>query len=133
MNLEYLLAYFIKLIGFFSFCLFLGILVKRSAFALGFLLVWSIIENIIKGILVFRIFPDTTIGTTIVQFLPLEAMSNLIVEPFTRLSIVKSVGKQIGVDNIKDYDVHFLTILIVLIWTSIFVFLSYKLLKKRDL
>ena len=35
-DIEYLFAYFIKLIGFFSFCLFLGILVKRSAFALGF-------------------------------------------------------------------------------------------------
>ncbi|HLT51545.1 MAG TPA: ABC transporter permease, partial [Arenibacter sp.] len=34
-DLEYLLAYFVKLVGFFSFCLFLGILVKRSAFALG--------------------------------------------------------------------------------------------------
>ena len=36
-DLEFLLAFFVKLIGFFSFCLFLGILVKRSAFALGFL------------------------------------------------------------------------------------------------
>jgi ABC-type transport system involved in multi-copper enzyme maturation permease subunit len=133
MDLGYILAYFVKLIGFFSFCLFLGILVKRSAFALGFLLVWSILENIIKGILVFKIFPDTTIGTSMIQFLPLEAMSNLIVEPFTRLSIVKSVGKQIGVENVKDYDVHFSAILIVLVWTGIFIFLSYKLLKKRDL
>ncbi|HEX8577859.1 MAG TPA: ABC transporter permease [Flavobacterium sp.] len=133
MDLEYILAYFVKLIGFFSFCLFLGILVKRSAFALGFLLVWSILENIVKGILVFKIFPDTTIGTSIIQFLPLEAMSNLIVEPFTRLSVVKSVGKQIGVENVKDYDVHFSAILIVLVWTTIFIFLSHKLLKKRDL
>src|SRR5690606_6504064 len=39
-DMEYLLAYFIKLVGFFSFCLFLGILVKRSAFALGFLFIW---------------------------------------------------------------------------------------------
>ena len=36
-DLEYLLAFFIKLFAFFSFCLFLGIVVKRSAFALGFL------------------------------------------------------------------------------------------------
>jgi len=58
-DLEYLLAFFVKLIGFFSFCLFLGILVKRSAFALGFLLVWNIVEGIAKGILVFKIFPDS--------------------------------------------------------------------------
>jgi ABC-type transport system involved in multi-copper enzyme maturation permease subunit len=40
-DMEYLLAYFIKLLGFFSFCLFLGVLVKRSAFALGFLGLWQ--------------------------------------------------------------------------------------------
>lgn len=34
-DLEYLFAFFIKLFAFFSFCLFLGILVKRSAFAFG--------------------------------------------------------------------------------------------------
>ena len=44
-DLNYLLAYFIKLVGFFSFCLFLGIFVKRSAFAIGFLFVWNIIEG----------------------------------------------------------------------------------------
>jgi ABC-type transport system involved in multi-copper enzyme maturation permease subunit len=132
-DLEYLLAYFIKLIGFFSFCLFLGILVKRSAFALGFLLVWSIIEGILKGILTFKIFPDSKIASYITQFFPLESMSNLIVEPFSRLSIIKSIGSQIGIENNKDYGVPFLSILIVLAWTLIFNFLSYRLLKNRDL
>jgi ABC-type transport system involved in multi-copper enzyme maturation permease subunit len=132
-DLEYLLAYFIKLIGFFSFCLFLGILVKRSAFALGFLLVWSIIEGILKGILTYKIFPDSKIAAYITQFFPLESMSNLIVEPFSRLSVVKSIGTQIGIENTKDYGVHFLSILIVLSWTLIFNLLSYRLLKNRDL
>jgi ABC-type transport system involved in multi-copper enzyme maturation permease subunit len=132
-DLDYLLAYFVKLIGFFSLCLFLGILVKRSAFALGFLLVWGIIEGIAKGLLSFRLFPEGNTAENIIQFFPLESMSNLIIEPFTRLSIVKSIGTQIGLENSKDYGVHFSTILIVLIWTTIFMFLSYKLLKKRDL
>ncbi|HEX9150568.1 MAG TPA: ABC transporter permease [Flavobacterium sp.] len=132
-GLQYLLAYFIKLIGFFSFCLFLGVLVKRSAFALGFLLVWNIIEGIIKGFLTFKIFPDSNMAYYITQFLPLESMSNLIVEPFSRLSIIKSIGNQIGMENTKDYAVHFSAILIVLCWTFIFTFLSYRLLKNRDL
>ncbi|MFV5688197.1 ABC transporter permease [Flavobacterium sp. ZT3R25] len=132
-DLEYILAYFIKLIGFFSFCLFLGILVKRSAFALGFLLVWNIIEGIAKGILTFKIFPESNTASYITQFLPLESMSNLIVEPFSRLSIIKSIGNQIGMENSKDYGVHFSSILIVLCWTFIFTFLSYRLLKNRDL
>jgi ABC-type transport system involved in multi-copper enzyme maturation permease subunit len=133
MDLDYLLAFFVKLVGFFSFCLFLGILVKRSAFALGFLLVWSIIEGIIKGLLVFKIFPDSNIGDHITRFLPLEAMSNLIVEPISRLNVIRSIGTQIGVENDKDYSVHYLSILIVLIWTFLFTYFSYKLLKNRDL
>ena len=132
-GLSYLLAYFIKLVGFFSFCLFLGILVKRSAFALGFLLVWNIIEGIIKGVLSFKLFPESTTASSIMQFFPLESMSNLITEPFSRLSVVKNVGKQIGVDTIKNYNVELSSVLIVLIWTVIFVYLSYNTLKKRDL
>ncbi|OXA99969.1 ABC transporter permease subunit [Flavobacterium pectinovorum] len=133
MDLDYLLAFFVKLTGFFSFCLFLGIFVKRSAFALGFLLVWLFVESIIKGLLVFQVFPNSNTGDYIMQFLPLEAMSNLIVEPFTRLSVIKTIGNQIGVENTKDYDVHYLSILIVMIWTYLFVYFSYRILKNRDL
>ena len=132
-DLDYLLAFFVKLTGFFSFCLFLGILVKRSAFALGFLLVWSILEGIIKGFLMFQIFPNSNKADYITQFFPLEAMSNLIIEPFSRLSVIRSIGTQIGVENTKDYGVHYLSVLIVLIWTFLFVYFSYKLLKNRDL
>ena len=77
-DLEYLLAYFVKLVGFFSFCLFLGVLVKRSAFAIGFLFVWNIIEGIANGLLTFKIFPESKIAAQIMQFFPLESMSNLI-------------------------------------------------------
>lgn len=132
-DLEYLVAYFVKLVGFFSFCLFLGILVKRSAFALGFLMMWDILENIAKGILSFKLFPEGNTAATIYQFFPLESMSNLIVEPFSRLSLIKTIGTQMGMENTKDYGVHWYTILIVMAWTVIFMLTSYKLLEKRDL
>lgn len=132
-DLEYLLAYFIKLVGFFSFCLFLGILVKRSAFAIGFLFVWNIIEAIIIAVLNYQIFPNDDYDRNFTQFLPLESMSNLIIEPFTRLSVVKNMGDQIGIDNLKHYDVDFSAVLIVLAWIVIFMLMSFKLLKKRDL
>jgi ABC-type transport system involved in multi-copper enzyme maturation permease subunit len=132
-DMDYLIAYFVKLVGFFSFCLFLGILVKRSAFALGFLLVWNILEGIAKGLLKLQIFPNNDNDEYITQFFPLESMSNLIVEPFTRLSLVKSIGSQMGIENTKDYSVHWFGILIVILWTIIFILLSYNLLKKRDL
>lgn len=132
-DMGYLLAYFVKLVGFFSFCLFLGVLVKRSAFAIGFLFVWNIIEGIANGILTFEVFPKSDTASQITQFFPLESMSNLIVEPFTKLSIIRNIKTTIGANDVKDYDVHFTTVLIVLVWITIFIFSSYKIIQKRDL
>ncbi|MBF0695232.1 MAG: ABC transporter permease [Flavobacterium sp.] len=133
-DLEYLLAYFLKLTGFFSFCLFLGILVKRSAFALGFLLIWNIIEGIIYALLRFTFLGSSEQTTAVTQFLPLESMSNLIVEPITRISAIKAIENTIsGQQNFKDYSVPLSAIIIVVAWTVIFVLMSYKILRKRDL
>ncbi|MBE0424145.1 MAG: ABC transporter permease subunit [Lutibacter sp.] len=129
-DLEYLIAFFVKLVAFFSFGLFLGILVKRSAFAVGAMLVWSMIEGFAKGMLYWKF--DTTVAN-VMQFFPLEAMSNLIKEPFTRLGAVKTVAKQVGEDLSKDFSVQPKDIVIVLVWTAIFIYASYLLLKKRDL
>ncbi len=131
-DLEYLLAYFVKLLGFFSFCLFLGVLVKRSAFALGFLFVWNIFEGIVYGLMRWKIFDEET-ADRIIQFFPLSSMSNLIIEPFSRLGAIQSVANQVGEGFTKDYSVHPTTVIIVLIWTAVFVYGSYYILKKRDL
>jgi ABC-type transport system involved in multi-copper enzyme maturation permease subunit len=137
-DLEYLLAFFIKLVAFFSFCLFIGILVKRSAFALGFIFIWFIAENIFYWILKFGILggDDKTknFGDTIIQFFPIESMSNLIKEPFSRLSAIKTIEATIGgAKAVKDYSIHFSQISIVVIWIAIFIYASYYILKKRDL
>ena len=133
-DMEYLLAYFIKLTGFFALCLFLGILVKRSAFALGFLFIWWVLESIVYGTLTWRIFRDNQhIADNIMQFFPLSAMSNLVVEPFSRLSFIQTAATQLGSEIDKDYGVHWYQLLIVIVWTALFIFLSYKLLKRRDL
>lgn len=137
-DLEYLLAFFIKLFAFFSFCLFLGILVKRSAFALGFLFVWFIGENIFYWLLKFVILggddKHKNFGDTIIQYFPIESMSNLIKEPITRLSAIKTIENAVGgAQTAKDYSIHFSQISIVLVWTFIFILTSYYILKKRDL
>ena len=137
-DLEYLLAFFVKLTAFFSFCLFLGILVKRSAFALGFLFIWFIAENIFYWIIKFVILggddKHKNFGDTMIQFFPMEAMSNLIKEPFTRLSAIKTIETTIGGAKVaKDYSVHFSEISIALLWAFIFILTSYYILKKRDL
>lgn len=130
--MEYLLAYFVKLLGFFSFCLFLGILIKRSAFALGFLFLWFVFEWISYAI-AYNNLANTKLVSTIYDFFPLMSMWNLIEEPITKLNAIRTIGSQVGVQNYKDYDVHFSSIAIVMAWTAIFIILSYKIIKKRDL
>ncbi len=131
-DMEFLLAFFVKLMGFFSFCLFLGILVKRSAFALGFLIIWAIVEQVIFGILGWK-FVSWDTARVIKGFLPLESMANLIKEPVTRLNAVQSMADQIGEKIELNYAVHWYEILLVLAWTALFVYWSYLLLRKRDL
>src|SRR5690606_15122387 len=131
-DLEYLLAYFVKLVGFFSFCLFLGILVKRSAFALGFLIIWFAIENLAIRFLVWWMAGQEA-SDTFMRCLPLESMSNQITEPITRFNAVQSVVQQMGEQLDTDYSVHFYEFLIVGCWTALFIYLSYAVLKKRDL
>ncbi|MGJ5642198.1 ABC transporter permease [Formosa sp. S-31] len=125
---SFLLAYFVKLVGFFSLCLFLAMLVKRSAFALGALFVLFIAEWIAFGLMTWQL--NMEIAEKIQSFFPLKSMYNLIKQPFQRVMITKFPEKT---DMMYDYAVHATDVFIVLLWTAIFVFLSYKLLKNRDL
>ena len=133
-ELEFLVAYFVKLLGFFAFCMFLGILVKRSAFALGFLFVWWIIESIVINVLRYAIIKNEALTNNITQFFPLESMANLVKQPISRLNIVQTAQKQMQTDLLSnDYTIYWYQLLIVLIWIGIFFYGSYTLLKKRDL
>ena len=125
---NFLLAYFVKLIGFFSLCLFFGMLLKRSAFALAFIFVLYILEWIIFGLMAWKINVDT--AEKIQNFFPLKSMYKLIDKPFQRIAMTKFPDKT---DMAYDYAVHFQEIIVVLGWTALFIFLSYRLLKKRDL
>ena len=134
-ELEYLLAYAVKLFGFFSFCLFLAILIKRSAFALGFLALWQVFEGIAYGLLRWRLsdlIPQLS-AEQVIKFFPLQSIGNLITEPFTRLSAIQNIADQLGEGFTKDYGVSFLNITVVLVWSAVFIWGSYSLLKSRDL
>ena len=103
-------------------------LLKRSAFALGFLFVLYLIEWLIF----WGVVENTSLETAwkVKGFLPLESMYNLINQPFQRVIMTKYPEK---IDLTYDFAVHWYEIAIVLGWTAIFIFLSYRLLKKRDL
>lgn len=131
-DLAYLVAYFIKLVAFFAFCLFLGTAIKRSAFALGFLGIWQMFEGICYGLLRWK-SPEWLDAETIYRFFPLNAMSNLVREPFSRLSAVRNLADQVGEQMTKNTEVQLLDMLIVSAWCFIFYALTYRLLKRRDL
>ncbi|PQV50336.1 ABC-2 family transporter [Jejuia pallidilutea] len=128
-EINFLLAYFVKLVGFFSLCLFLGMLVKRSAFALAFLFVLYIVEWIVFWGS-YEILGNTESAFKVKRFMPLESMYKLIDQPFQRVAMTKFPEKA---ELVYDYAVHWHEIVIVLGWTALFIFLSYSLLKKRDL
>jgi ABC-type transport system involved in multi-copper enzyme maturation permease subunit len=125
---NFLLAYFVKLMGFFSLCLFFGMLVKRSAFALAFLFILYILEWIIFGLITWQL--DYNFAEKIQNFFPLKSMYKLIEQPFQRIAMTKFPDKA---ELSYDYAVHWYEIAIVIAWTAIFIFLSYRLLKRRDL
>ncbi|MCY4562762.1 MAG: ABC transporter permease [Flavobacteriaceae bacterium] len=133
-DMEYILAYGVKLLGFFSFCMLLVFLLKRAVIAIGMLIAWYILEKIIRAILNVRLKDDYLLqASDIAQFFPLQSMSNLIAEPFTRFSIVRNIAQQTGNPITKNYDITLLSIVIVLAWTVLFYLWSYRILKKRDL
>jgi ABC-2 type transport system permease protein len=128
-EIEFLVAYFVKLVGFFSLCLLFGMLLKRSAFALGFLVILYIFEWIIFWG-AYEVLGNTETAFKVKNFMPLESMYKLIDQPVQRIVMTKFPEKG---DLVYDYTVHWYEIAVVLGWTALFIFLSYRLLKKRDL
>ena len=130
-DLEYLLAYAVKLFGFFSLCLFFGVWIKRSAFALGMLILWQVAEGILYGLIRWNV--SEAFADKANALFPLNAMGNILKEPISRLSAIQNVADQIGEGINKDYGVNPLELLIVLAWSAIFIYGSYRILQKRDL
>ena len=103
-------------------------LLKRSAFALAFLFILFIFEWIIFWI--FNANISNEFAWKVHNFMPIQSMWNLIDQPIQRIVMTKFPDKT---DIAYDYAVHWYEIAIVLGWSALFIFLSYRLLKKRDL
>ena len=131
-DLSFILAFFVKLFSFFSFCLFAGVLVKKSAYALGFMVIWQMFEGFIRGMIRWKLFDEATTDT-IMGFFPLNSMWNLIKQPFTRFEAVQTVAQQIGEEVQLNYYTSLGDFIIAILWAFIFIYLSYFILKKRDL
>ena len=103
---------------------------KRSAFALGSHYLSSILFEWLVFWGAFEIFGTADAAFKAKGFMPLESMYKLIDQPIQRIVMSKMPDKT---EIAYDFAVHWYEIAIVLGWTALFIFLSYRLLKKRDL
>lgn len=132
-GVEFIGAYFLKLSFFFSFCLFVSFLLRKSAFALLGLFVWWVFEGIL-GIVEVVIKLSLNNGTIdpegffYTNFLPLKSASRLI--DFPKIQVEGFItGESIFVYT----TVNWMFVITSLIYTGFFIWLSYRILKKRDL
>ena len=134
-DLQYVGGFFISHLTFFSMCLFAGILVKRSAFALGLIGIWGILElTLYGGCKLLDFYYGIDIWQYIGDVLPLNSIWDLIAEPFTKVTVVKATMEQLSQEEfIKDYSVPLLNTVVCLGWTFLFTYWSFALLKRRDL
>ena len=130
--------YFVKLFTFFSFLMFLSILLRKSIFVFLALFVWWIAEAIIGGLESFVRMIGTENSTPAEQMefaqnnfffssiLPLESMSALIPNPIIRLKLAEMM-------NMKyEFFYPWENLIACFVYIILFVFGSYWILKKRD-
>lgn len=107
-------AYFLLLTAYLIFSLLIGLLIKRTGLAMGLMFLYTII---IEPVIVFRIKTEWIKG-----LFPLRSINNLIHMPFGKYAL----------REVQDY-VAVQDIVIVLLYSALFVYCIFLLLRKRDL
>lgn len=127
--------YFVKLFTFFCFLMFLSILLRKSVFVFLALFVFWIGEGILTALETYSKVAGMQGPQRnevlqndffITHLLPLESMSSLIPNPMMRLNMAKMMGVK--------YEFHYPTesLIACLVWSALFIFGSYWILRKRD-
>ena len=118
-KMGYLLGYFIELTTFLLFCLFCGILLKKTGLAFIALFVYLIAEPILEYNLPEGLAP----------FLPLNAMNNIIQSPNTSLIKVRTPDFNFDFQEL----IHLSDVALCLGYAFVFILLSWWILQKRDI
>ena len=113
------MGYYIELVSYLAFCLLIGILLKRTGIAFIIHFVYLIVEPIL----------DYNLSDAITPYLPLNAINRIIQTPNTSLIKVKT----------PDFDFDFQEAIalqdvsVSILYAGLFIFLSYLILRKRDI
>lgn len=131
--------YALKLFGYFCFLLFLTILLRKSIFALMALFFWWVAEGILSlvtNLTMIRTENEAAIHSSsdighntlgLSSFLPLNATDLLIPNPLPRLELAATM---LGP---YKFEYPWVSILVVIAWSVIFIWGSYAILKGRDI
>ena len=118
-KMPFLAGYLVEIFVFLLFSMMIGLLVKKTSFSLSLLIVYPIVEIIVQQKLNESIHP----------FLPMNAMNHILRTPNTSLIQFKSPDFNV------DLQTHLFTqdFLVAVAYGLLFIFISYLVLKKRDL
>ena len=117
-NADFLLAYFLDVGVFLTFALLVGMLIKRTGFAIVLLALYTFFLEPISALILSQIYPQYTFH----QYFPIRAINNLIPVPFGKYAF----------QEVQDY-VAFSDVVLVVAYVALFIFLSFRLLKSRDI
>ena len=116
-NAEFLLAYFLDVLTFLVFALLVGMLIKRTGFAIVLLAFYALFIEPIGTTILAATHPEWSFY----QYFPIRAINNLIAVPFAKYAF----------REVQDF-VAIKDVVVVIMYLAGFTFLSYWLLKVRD-
>ena len=114
-DLEFVIAYFLEIFFFLSYALMISVLIQRSGLTIILLLLSQMIELIITA----NIDDDVP---QIIPYFPMKSIWYMIEIPYPRYAF----------QEIKD-NLDIVTVLVVIFWTILFNYISYRKLKKADI
>lgn len=123
-NIDYVPRYFLMCMGYMTFALFVGLLLRRTGLALFiYLLYVMVLEAIIRYGVHFKIVKNKSI-----HFYPMNAVEDLAPMPFT-----KEANRFIEENDFSLLLTPTEASITSCIYLAIFLFLCYQLIQKRDL
>lgn len=116
-NIYFLGFYFLYIFNFLLFSLVIGMLIKKSGIAIAFIIFYvALIEPILSGISTYLLKIEW-----LSSFFPMNGTLKLIPDPFSRVLLKTTT------------EMDSLPIFVTIFYIIFYIFISYTLIKKRDL
>jgi len=132
----FVFGYFLKLFTFLTFLLFITVLLKRVVFVFLTFFIWWVFEVILTIMeyqsRVIEKFDTSGRNVTekiqlITDYLPLNAMSKLVEEPFQRIRLIESMT-----GGNFTFEIPYLAVLTSIAYSILFLYGTYFIMTKRD-